>query len=207
MKIDKKYLKAASTQEHLENINKLCLRAPPGDFVECGVLRGGTAAVLINAANCHRSVYLCDTFAGYPAPGDRDVGIDHKPFVPGFGKYSVETVRARLLSFGLDLDKTEFVPGRFKDTLPGLFKRIERLALVNFDGDWYESVMESFPHILPKLVPGGILIIHDYPQFKGCVDGVAEFLKPSQIRTFTSRPGYSGVYYIKEGKQRDVQHS
>jgi len=198
MKIDKKYLKAASTQKHLENIDKLCRGAPKGDFMECGVLRGGTAAILINAANCTRNVYLCDTFAGYPKPTEKDSNIDHKPFIPGFGAYPIVVVKARLESFGLDLDKTEFVQGYFKDTLPDLMKRIDKLALVNFDGDWYDSVMNAFPHILRKLVPGGILIIHDYPQFEGMVESVHKFIKPEHLRKFTSKPGYSGVYYVKE---------
>jgi len=204
MRIDKQYLHAASTQEHLQNIDKLCRRAPPGDFVECGVLRGGTAAVLINAANCHRNVYLCDTFEGYPRPTTKDANIDPTPYRPGFGKHPIAEVRARLLSYGLDLDKTEFVKGLFGDTLPGLMKRIKKLALVNFDGDWYESVMQAFPHILPKLEPGGFLIIHDYPKYQGMFDAVHKFIKPAYLRKFTSRPGYSGVYYVKEEETYDV---
>lgn len=199
MMINKAYLKAASTQEHLENIDRLCKQAPPGDFMECGVLRGGTAAVLINAANCHRDVYLCDTFSGYPRPTEKDTNIDPSPYRPGFGKHTIEEVRARLLGYGLGLEKTSFIQGDFKDTLPALMKRIKKLALVNFDGDWYESVMSAFPHIIKKLVPGGVLIIHDYPKYNGLVEAVHKFIKPENLRKFSSDPAYSGVYYLKGG--------
>lgn len=204
MKINKAYLKAASTQEHLENIDKMCRKAPEGDFLECGVLRGGTAAVLINAANCTRKVYLCDTFSGYPKPTEKDSNIDPTPYRPGFGAHPIAEVRARLESFGLDLDKVEFVQGDLKDTLPGLMKRIGKLALVNFDADWYNSVMNSFPHILQELVPGGILIIHDYPQFVGMIKSVHRFIKPENLRKFSEDPNYSGVYYVKEEGTYDV---
>lgn len=200
MKIDKSYLKAASTQEHLHNIDRMCKSAPPGAFMECGVLRGGTAAILINVANCTRRVYLCDTFAGYPRPTEQDSNIDPTPYRPGFGKHPIEEVRARLVGYGLSLDKTEFVQGDFKDTLPGLMERIGKLALVNFDGDWYESVMSAFPHILKKLVPGGILIIHDYPKYEGMVKSVHKFIKHKDIRKFSDDPAYSGVYYVKGGR-------
>ena len=198
MKIDKKYLKAASTQEHLENIDKMCRSAPPGDFMECGVLRGGTAAVIIQAAEGKRKIWLCDTFAGYPIPDARDVGIDRRPFVPGYGAYPIPVVTKRLTNFGLSLENVEFVKGEFKDSFPGIENRVKKLALVNFDGDWYKSVFQAFPLILDKLVPGGILIIHDYPKFKGLVKAVHQFIPEKKIKRFSEDPNYSGVYYIKE---------
>lgn len=198
MKLEKAYLKSASTEEHIRNIDKLCRSAPPGDFMECGVLRGGTAAVIIAAAEGKRKIWLCDTFAGYPRPTEKDTNIDPKPYVPGFGTYTIATVRGRLESFGLDLANVKFIQGDFKDTLPAIMKEIEGLAFCNFDGDWYYSVMNAFPHILKKLVKGGILVIHDYPQFEGLVNAVHEFIPKNKLKKFTSRPGYSGVYYIKE---------
>ncbi len=194
MNLTKAYLTAACTNEHLRNIDHLCKQAPPGDFMECGVLRGGSAAVLIDNANCNRHVWLCDTFGKFPLKGQEDVGIDLQPS----SGYTIDIVRNNLVKWGLDIDKTEFVSGRFGDTLPGLMKRVKRLALVNFDGDWYDSVMEAFPHILPKLVPGGILIIHDYPTFKGLVKAVHKFIEPQDLHKFTNPPEPVNVYYVKE---------
>lgn len=193
MILNKVALTAACTTIHLRNIDHLCKQAPPGDFMECGVLRGGSAAVLIDNANCHRNVYLCDTFGEFPLKGQEDVGIDLQPS----SGYTVEFVRNNLLRWGLDLDKTEFVSGRFGLTLPGLMPRIKCLSLVNFDGDWYDSVMESFPHILRKLVPGGILIIHDYPTFKGLVKAVHKFIDPQDLKKCDHPPEPVNVYYVK----------
>jgi hypothetical protein len=51
----------------------------PGDFVECGVFRGGSTAMAALAfrhfagASIDRTFYLYDTFAGMPAPTARDI--------------------------------------------------------------------------------------------------------------------------------------
>jgi O-methyltransferase len=47
----------------------------PGDFVECGVMRGGqaiVAAAMFNLYKSTRKVYLLDTFAGMTAPTGKD---------------------------------------------------------------------------------------------------------------------------------------
>ena len=88
--------------------------------------------------------------------------------------------------------------------LPLALRSYFEKELVNFDGDWCDSVMSAFPHILEKLEIGGILIIHDYPQFEGMVKSVHKFIKPKHLRKFTEEPGYSGIYYIKEEGTYDV---
>lgn len=200
LSLDRLYMVAACTPEHLRNISNLCKKAPPGDFMECGVLRGGSAAVLIDNANCDRNVWLCDTFGEFPPKGKEDVG---KTAAVSIG-FTVDFVRSSLIKWGLDVSKVKFVQGLFGDTLPDTMKKIDRLALVNFDGDWYDSVMESFPHILKKLVPGGILIIHDYPGYEGLVKAVHKFIRPQDLRPFTDPREPANVYYVRGEGEHDV---
>src|SRR5690606_395777 len=51
----------------------------PGDFVECGVWRGGAAMAaaltLRQLGVTDRRIYLYDTFEGMPAPTERDYSI------------------------------------------------------------------------------------------------------------------------------------
>lgn len=193
MKLDSGYLTAACTQAHVINIDKLCRSAPPGDFMECGVLRGGTAAVIINAAEGKRKIWLCDTFDEFPLKGPKDVNIDLQPSVG----YTIPHVTKNLETWGVQLDNVNFIKGLFGDVLPEAMKKIKGLALVHFDGDWHESVMQAFPHILPKLVPGGILIIHDYPRFKGLADAVHKFIDPKDLHVLETPDNPTNVYYIK----------
>lgn len=195
MKLNRSYLTAACTQEHIINVDKFCRKAPPGDFMECGVLRGGTAGVMINAAGPKRKVWLCDTFDIFFLPGPEDIGYTTAPAAGN----PIAKVQQRLIGWDLSLDNVVFVRGKFGDTLPETMKKIKRLAFVHFDGDWYESVMQAFPHILKKLCPGGIMIIHDYPTFKGLKKAVHKFIDPKDLHPFTNPAEPANVYYIKEG--------
>ena len=51
-----------------------------GDFVECGVWRGGSAllmaTMLVNRKITTRKIYLYDTFEGMPPPGGDDISYD-----------------------------------------------------------------------------------------------------------------------------------
>src|SRR5262245_37986542 len=44
----------------------------PGDFVECGVYKGGSAAVLSRYLGLDRHLWLYDSFAGMPATSTKD---------------------------------------------------------------------------------------------------------------------------------------
>jgi len=44
-----------------------------------------------------------------------------------------------------------FLEGWFKDTLPSI--TTERLALMRLDGDLFESTMDAFVNLYPKLSP------------------------------------------------------
>src|SRR5579883_734474 len=48
-------------------------RNVPGDFVECGVCNGGSAAAVACALReTDRHIWLYDSFEGLPEPGERD---------------------------------------------------------------------------------------------------------------------------------------
>jgi O-methyltransferase len=73
----------------------------------------------------------------------------------------------------------------------GWFKAIdddkypEKICFAFFDGDFYTSILDSFEKVYHKMVPGGIILIHDYEweHLPGVKVACDEFLKdkPEEI--------------------------
>jgi O-methyltransferase len=122
----------------------------PGALAELGVWRGVTSAFL-HALATERTLYLFDTFAGFPEV-DLPAGADDRRF----RDTSEEAVRARV---GRS-DKVVLRPGYVPDTLAGL--EHEQFAFVLLDLDLYDPTLASLDFFYPRIPPGGYLVMHDY---------------------------------------------
>lgn len=163
----------------LDNVQECCERAihdsVRGDFVECGVWRGG-ACVLMRAVleaadewysltkGAEKKVWVCDSFRGLPEPThpidaahDRDVGT-----LRGWDGLAVprSEVEETFLRYDLLDGRVRFLEGWFRDTLPAA--PIEEIAVLRLDGDLYESTMDSLVHLESKVQRGGFVIVDDY---------------------------------------------
>ena len=182
----------------------------PGDFVECGVWKGGSSMVaalsLIQAGQTERGVWLYDTFEGMSEPEDGDVdysglsargrmqrdGYEH----PGQWCHGpLETVQNAMALTGYPTDRVRFVQGKVEDTLPGTLP--EQIAVLRLDTDWYASTKHELEHLFPRLVRGGVLLIDDYGHWQGCRRAVDEYFAEYGIRMLLSRQDYSGRMGIK----------
>jgi hypothetical protein len=67
---------------------------------------------------------------------------------------SLEVVRQNFERYGLLDEQVRFLPGWFRDTLPGA--PIESLSIMRLDGDMYESTMDGLVHLHPKLSPADL---------------------------------------------------
>lgn len=134
-----------------------------GDFVEIGVWRGGTAA-LLNSAVQHKTIHLFDTFCGV-AKADSNVdtlytGGEHSDTSQDIVRQLFQQVNLKCnLHCGIFPDDT-------LSDLPG------KISLAHIDVDTYASAKDSFTAIWPKLVCSGIIIFDDYGFF-GC-EGVTQ---------------------------------
>lgn len=161
-----------------------------GDLVECGVYRGGCSMAMalgIHAAgSTDRTIWLYDTFAGMTRPTELDVRLhDGQDALPKFeeratGQNSadwcaadVETVRANMRLTGYPEDQIRFVVGPVEETLRTTVP--ERIALLRLDTDWYESTKVELEVLLPRLSPGGVLIVDDYNHWSGSRRAVDEY--------------------------------
>jgi len=146
----------------------------PGDIVECGVLDGGAAALLaLTTARSGRTVHLFDAWRGMPETTAED-GAEAKAW-SGEAVGSRRRVVRVMNKLGIDPKRLVFHEGWFSDTFPTA--RIDRIALLNIDADFYDAVRLCLDTWYPKLSPGGFVHLDDYAAFLGCRKAVDEFLE------------------------------
>jgi O-methyltransferase len=144
-----------------------------GAIVECGVLDGGTAALMAYGTRLSgRAIHLFDSWQGLPPPMDKDgAGAN---IWEGEDVGSPIRVRRIMSHLGIDQKRLHFHVGWFKETFPRA--QIDKIALLHVDGDFYESVKLTLETWAPRVVPGGYIQIDDYSAFVGCKRAVDEFL-------------------------------
>jgi len=180
-----------------------------GDFVECGVWKGGSsmamALTLLEARSTDRSIYLYDTFEGMTAPTVADIAIDNGrsasaiwPSTRRQGGSSwdyspIEEVRQNLGRTGYPSDKLVFVKGPVEQTIPGILP--QKIALLRLDTDWYESTLHELNHLYPLLEPGGVLLIDDYGHWAGARKAVDAYFAKRPV--LLNRLDYTGRIAVK----------
>lgn len=206
------YIRAAQyTMTSIERMYGLHLatqhiaRAPiAGDVVECGVWRGGSmmmAALTLLDEGVLRQLWLYDTFAGMPLPGEHDrtssgqLAADRFAQESDWASASLAEVRGNIAGTGYPAERVTYVPGKVEETLPGSVP--ERIALLRLDTDWYESTRHELMHLWDRLTPGGILIVDDYGKWEGARKAVDEFLAARGIHLLLTRLDATGRMAIK----------
>lgn len=185
-----------------------------GDFVECGVWRGGSAMMMALAlrhfGSTDRRLVLYDTFEGMSAPTAMDKtfdGQDAASLLRTTARYAgrnvwcystLEEVRENLATCGYPEDRVTYVRGKVEDTIPRDLP--SSIALLRLDTDWYESTRHELVHLYPLLVPSGVLIIDDYGHWQGARQAVDEFFaSPSSGAPMLIRVDFSCRLALKGG--------
>ena len=181
-----------------------------GGFVETGVWRGGCAGILSYSAKKYgykNSLYFFDSFEGLPQPNIKD-GFDAKVFAnntnvgklkPIYKIKAEEKYIHELLFDRLDIDakKVHIVKGWFQNTLPIYKNKIQSIAILRLDGDWYESTKVALDNLYELVVRGGYVIIDDYFFWDGCRKAVDEFIQENNLSVVIKKQDASGAYFIK----------
>ena len=167
-------------------VEDVLVRGVPGDLIETGVWRGGMTifmrAILAAHGVTDRRVWVADSFQGLPEPDSGKFPLEanahvSKTMVEDYKHFKVglEDVKANFATFGLLDEQVCFLPGWFRDTLPGA--PIERLAVMRLDGDYYQSTMDALTALYERLSPGGYVIVDDYGEelWTYCRDAVDDF--------------------------------
>ncbi len=139
--------------------------ALPGAMAEVGVYQG-CSAKLISLASGGRRLHLFDTFDGLPEPEAAECGhLRARQYRSGLG-----AVRA----FLADAPEVVFHPGCFPGTAVAVAD--ERFSFVHLDVDLKSSTRACLDFFYPRMVPGGIIMTHDYSFLDGVREAFAEFL-------------------------------
>ncbi len=144
-----------------------------GAAAELGVYRGGFARC-INALLPERMLYLFDTFSGFDVA---EAASEGRGFTAAHENTSAERVRSLLPH----PDKAVFRPGLFPATARGLEE--ERFCLVSLDVDLEESTLAGLRFFVPRISPGGYLMLHDC--LSPLLPGVREALRRYEEETGT----------------------
>jgi O-methyltransferase len=177
----------------------------PGDLVECGVWRGGSmlaaARTLLADKDSTRTLWLYDTFAGMSEPTEADKRASDKALASEllvshdrdsdlWAVSGLAEVKRVMSLCSYPADKIRYVEGRVEDTIPEIAPDL--IAVLRLDTDWYESTRHELAHLVPRVTPGGVLIIDDYGFWQGARRAVDEFLEASKLCLLLNRIDETG---------------
>jgi O-methyltransferase len=144
----------------------------PGAIAEVGVYKGASAKIICELKG-DKPLHLFDTFAGLPKASAHDRGIHHE------GQYTccLEDVQDYLK----DYSNLHYYQGLFPDSAINVSD--DRFCLAHFDVDLYEGTKACLEYFYPRMVPGGIMITHDFDILVGVRKAFEDFLadKPESL--------------------------
>jgi len=180
----------------------------PGDFVECGVWKGGSsmmmAATLLQCGETKRKIYLYDTFAGMSDPTEKDkLSSTGCPAADIYKKDTnilafapLDEVKSNMLSVDYPEEKIIFVQGKVEDTIPGTVP--PAISLLRLDTDWYESTYHEMNNLYPLVSENGVIIIDDYGHWTGAKEATDRYFSEHKISMLMNRIDYTGRLGIKK---------
>lgn len=176
-----------------------------GDFVECGVWKGGSAMMMAHSLllnNDQRDIFLYDTFEGMSEPNEQDrdlYGNSADALLKESDKFSdrsvwcystLEDVQKNIYSTNYSKEKIHFIKGKVEQTIPDVIPH--KIALLRLDTDWFDSTYHELIHLYPLLSNKGILIIDDYGHWEGARKAVDQYFKERNILPLMHRIDYTG---------------
>ena len=173
----------------LNSINYIYNNNIQGDFVECGVWKGGNLILyeLLNQKyNLDKKVFGFDTFEGMPMPGEHDFKYNNVSAIDLYNrkvkiennwcKSTLDEVKRNILTECSNVN-VKLIKGKVENTLLVKENIPDKISILRLDTDFYESTKIELEILFPKLEKNGVLIIDDYGTYKGARKAVDEYLK------------------------------
>jgi len=121
-----------------------------GDVVEMGCYKGETSVYLgSELRGSGKDLWVYDSFEGLPEGGE---------FARGELRATEEEVRRRFKKEGLP---EPFVVRRWFSELEDE-DMPDEICFALLDGDFYESIRDSLKLVAPRMVSGGVVVVHDF---------------------------------------------
>jgi O-methyltransferase len=195
---------------------------PEGDYAELGTYGGLTLKVIHKLMDPSRTLYSLDTFEGFD---ERDIAIEKTKYnydaaQEWFSRPTPENV-GRYVGDGERPPNLEIIKGWFPDSFAGL--EPIRWRFVHIDLDLYQPIKTALETFWKPLLPGGIIVVHDYGcySFRAARMAVDEFCNaigvlPTEmpdrwgsavIRKPLSDPAFSEVARTARGSSVKIRDS
>lgn len=173
---------AGETEKILELAREAVSRE--GDFVELGCYKGDTSLLLAEILRgSGKRLWIYDSFEGLPEKGAEDASVMGEDFKGGELFVTKREVKERFLRAGLPVPviKKAWFNELISSDLP------EKISFAFLDGDFYESIRDSLRLVEGKMVPGGVIIVHDYenPALPGVLRAVSEWNRGRNLKIET----------------------
>ncbi len=138
-------------------IERIVAEGVSGPVVELGCFRGAMTLwmrAILDSLGDHRAIHVYDSFEGLPDTTEEDEIV----MPTGAMSATQDDVLATLAHW--HREPPVLHPGWFEDTLATRLP--ETIAFGYLDGDLYGSTVVSLAECVPRLAPGGSLLLDDY---------------------------------------------
>jgi len=150
--------------------------ALPGDFVECGVNRGGMSLAVMDYLDFNRlnkRFFLLDTYSGFPE--------QWRLLAASVNQHSYHDCYQQAVQNFSGFVRAKIICGSVPETLTQVDS--DQVCYLSIDMNCAEPEVEALKFFWPKLVPGAVVLLDDYAysesyrRQKQAFDSVAEELK------------------------------
>ena len=186
----------------MKSINFIKNNNVEGDFVECGVWRGGNLILFqkfIEKYNLNKKIYAYDTFEGMSEPEKIDETFKGESSLYLLNKLKKKKVNRKenILIADCSLEQVEqnfkkftnknnliSIKGDVEKTLNVKENLPNKISILRLDTDWYSSTKKELEILFPLLEKNGVLIIDDYGFWKGARKAVDEYFENKNVTIF-----------------------
>ena len=176
-----------------------------GDFVECGVWKGGNILGIMEYLYYYqmldRNVWLYDTFEGMTEPEEIDVDLRNQKASDILQQVlcysSIDEVKKNLSNSKFPFENLEFIIGDVCETLNDYNNIPTKICLLRLDTDWYKSTKKEMDILYPILNENGVLIVDDYGHWNGSKAAVDEYFKSHNLSPTINNIDYTAIKIIK----------
>ena len=167
-----------------------------GDIVELGCNIGTLSMYiqkLLAENNSDKVYHVYDSWQGLPSPTEQDEHEFDRKFKEGSCSTTIEKFVHTFTSRNLRVPVIH--SGWFKDIPSREFP--DKICFAFFDGDFYQSIIDSFEKVYYNMVPGGVIMVDDcgWKILPGVIKACEDFLsdKPEELM-LTGYPDENGNY-------------
>lgn len=169
-----------------------------GDYVELGTQHGYSARAIWTLMNADADLLLFDTFSGFTAHDiEKEKQLYDNNWTTESITCSAKEKVAEVVCGQASHPRLVLTEGRVPETFAAHDSR--RFRFAHLDMDLYEPTRGAIPWLWRRMVPGGIMVFHDYgcAGFPGVKKAVDEFFEPLSIPSLPMGDRWGSAVVVK----------